>query len=470
MMSTNEREQLETLLQQGLAHIKQQSFTAALKEFTAAIALAPQDTRPYGYRAQLLAAMGQHEPALTDCAKVLRLDPRQPDAWYLMGTLFQKQGDEAKAADCLQRAAEYGHTAVSFPPAEPTPNETEEDTPDAKAEPEPNSTRPERIALPVPPAPDLPVGELFDTALLSLSHAQYKDAYINFSHVLSKRPSRQQTAEAYAYRGWACYQLGYIEDAHADFTLAVTQNSDSIEPYLQRGRVHLLEKEYQDAEDNFHHAGEHALPYDVRPALWQGQVALAQARAEQARQYFRRVLDIEPSNTTAQKLFDKAGALAMGITPFNANNERSEGEAAEAMSTDTAVVADPLAVARETLGEFALVHGGDAEEVEVTQKRGLFNTKRIKKTRLNWRIREEDTAVVLDLVPQPRASIFVTPTEANFGVRLVEPLSSGEQVEVVNTAVALTQSALATWLYDLLEKGLLAVDQGRLRYTGRPVS
>ncbi len=463
-MSTNEteNEQLETLLQKGLAHIKEQSFTAALKEFTAAIALAPQDTRPYGYRAQLLAAMGQQEPALADCAKVLRLDPRQPDAWYLMGTLFQKRGDEAKAADCLRRAAEYGHTAVVFPPV--APDETA-DMPEPKPEPEP--TRPGRIALSLPPAPDLPVGELFDTALLSLSHAQYEDAYVNFSHVLGKQPNTQQTAEAYAYRGWACYQLGYTEDAHADFTLAVTQNSHSIEPYLQRGRVHLLEKEYQDAEDNFRHAGEHALPHDVRPALWLGQVALAQARAEQSRHYFRRVLDIEPSNATAQKLFDKAGALAMGLTPLNVSGA---SETAEVTPTDTAVLANPLALARETLGEFALVHGGDAEEVEITKKRSLFNTKRIKKTRLNWRIREEDTAVVLDLVPQPRASIFVTPTAANFAVRLVEPLSSGEQVEVVNTAVPLTQSALATWLYDLLEKGLLAVDQGRLRYTGRPVS
>lgn len=452
-MSTNEP--LDQLLQTGLTHIKQQAFTEAVASFTQAIELAPQDTRPYGYRAQLLAAMGKNKLALADCAKVLRLDPRQPDAWYLMGTLLQKQGDEAKAADCLRRAVEYGHTAVS-PSPEPTPE------PEPEPEPEPQASQ--RIDITVPPAPDMPLGELFDMALLALSHEQYRQAYIHFSQLLNRQPAATIAAEAYAYRGWACYKLGYVEDAHADLTLAVTQKNDSVEPYLQRGRVHLLEQEYPEAEDNFRHAAEHAPPYDVRPHLWLGQVALAQNKTEQAEHYLRRVLEIEPINSTAKELLSKLAPPAPLAMSSN-ENDATQAVVAPAQAKPEPP-AHPLAVARETVGEFALLHGGDAEEIEVTQKRGLFNTKRITKKRINWRVRDEDTAVVLDLVPQPRASIIITPTEdgEQFNVRLVEPLSSGELHEVINTAVPLTQSALATWLYDLLEKGILTTDQGRLRY------
>lgn len=462
-MPTNE--QLEALLQAGLGHIQQQSFTEALKQFTQAIELAPNDTRPYGYRAQLLAAMGKTQAALADCAKVLRLDPRQPDAWYLMGTLFQKQGDESKAAECLRRAGEYGHPAVVEPSAE-----AEEAQPTAEPEPEPapepEPSRPERIALAVPPPPtDVSLDELFDMALWALTREQYDEAYVGFAQLLARQPDTHMTADAYAYRGWACYQLGYLEDAHADFTLAVTQNSDSIEPYLNRGRVHLNEEEYDEAEDDFRHAAEHAVAHDIRPNLWLGQVALAQNRWDVARQQFEAVLQVEPINETATKMLEKLATMGTDDTAV-VTSPIAETSA----PTPTLNTTEALALARETLGEFALINGGDPEEIEVTRQRGIFSSKKIKKTRIHWRLREaetEDTAVILDLVSQPRASVWVQPTAEAYQVRLLETQSSGELRDIVNTAVPLTQSDLANWLYDLLADGLLVQDNGRLRYSGR---
>jgi tetratricopeptide (TPR) repeat protein len=448
-------EALEALLQAGLAEIKKQSFKQALAEFDAAIALAPEDTRPYGYRAQLLAAMGKRKEAMADCAAVLRLNPRQPDAWYLMGTLLQRKGDEVKAQECFRRAVEYGHTAVFS--TEPEPEPAPPPTPEPEPEPEPEPSRPNRIAIPLPPAPTLNNDDLFDLGLLALTREQYEEAYIAFSHLLARPLPDRLTAEAYAYRGWACYRLGYLEDAHADFTLAVTEDGDSPEPYGQRGRVHLLQQEYHEAEEDFRHAAQLASPHDVRPLVGLGEVAAAQGQWEQARVYFQQVVALEPLNPTAQAW--------LGKLPTAVASPDQSPLTSTPMPNEPTPAVDGLTIAKQVLGEFALRYGGNPEEVEVTHQRSLFSSKKIKKTRVNWRVREEEGTVWLDIMPQPRASLTVQPTGEGYLVRLLELLGESSWLEVWHTAVSSpTPTALTTTLEELLDKGYLSSHQHRLRY------
>lgn len=80
----------------GRIHVRQDKFDAAVRDFTQAIALNPNDSYTYYQRADLWARMGDNANAIVDLGEYLRLKPNAADGWVARGNLrVLSSGDEA---------------------------------------------------------------------------------------------------------------------------------------------------------------------------------------------------------------------------------------------------------------------------------------------------------------------------------------------------------------------------------------
>src|SRR5690349_5278369 len=72
-------------------------YAEALKAFSAAIELAPQDEVAWFHRARVRYTQGDFKNALSDLDKAIQIAPSDGDAWQLRGDCYRQLKDQTKA-------------------------------------------------------------------------------------------------------------------------------------------------------------------------------------------------------------------------------------------------------------------------------------------------------------------------------------------------------------------------------------
>ena len=98
------RAEAQVRLNMGVGHFDLGNFQAAEREYSQALALAPDITEGYLNRARVRERLGMLNEALADYDEVLRRKPGAADAYLGRGTLLVSHGDPARAIADLSQA------------------------------------------------------------------------------------------------------------------------------------------------------------------------------------------------------------------------------------------------------------------------------------------------------------------------------------------------------------------------------
>ncbi|MCA8996941.1 MAG: tetratricopeptide repeat protein [Planctomycetaceae bacterium] len=102
MPRTNE--QLDDLVQQARAAIKQRQFTQAIKFYEEVLALDEQNVPALEGLGAMLFLMKEYDQAIERFRKVIRIDPRKADPLINIGAIQNKKGEFAEAIKTLRQA------------------------------------------------------------------------------------------------------------------------------------------------------------------------------------------------------------------------------------------------------------------------------------------------------------------------------------------------------------------------------
>ncbi len=93
---------MDLLLKRGREALEKEDFSAAIEHFTALTDHAPDFAEGWYGRAQAYAQIGQIGPAVDDLNRVLVLNPRQYDAIFGLGTIFEQLDQPEQAYDAYR--------------------------------------------------------------------------------------------------------------------------------------------------------------------------------------------------------------------------------------------------------------------------------------------------------------------------------------------------------------------------------
>ena len=97
---------MDLLLKRGREAMEKEDYSAAIEHFTALIDHAPGFPQGWYGRAQAYAQTGRIGPALADLNQTLALDPRQYDAIFGLGTIFEQLEQPEQAYDAYRLVLE----------------------------------------------------------------------------------------------------------------------------------------------------------------------------------------------------------------------------------------------------------------------------------------------------------------------------------------------------------------------------
>ena len=90
----------------GFARLRLAEVQAALKDFTQAIELNPNDALAWNNRGDVYLESGNLERALEDYAQAARLNPKNPKTFYYLGVIHSRLGNKEKALEDFTKAIE----------------------------------------------------------------------------------------------------------------------------------------------------------------------------------------------------------------------------------------------------------------------------------------------------------------------------------------------------------------------------
>ncbi len=186
-----------------------------------------------------------NEPSLQTIDKILRLDPQNADAYFMMGLNFKEMGDTIRAINSFQKAVEFdpdlidgwinlgqlhagikGHLAEKFFDTAIEIDSTNAYAVQAKADFYADQGDLEtaleyyRKIITFDPQNEV---AYFNSGLLYLDKNEPQKAYDAFDITIKVSPLH---IRAYAYRGLAAEKLGKIEQAKKDYNQALTMAPD----------------------------------------------------------------------------------------------------------------------------------------------------------------------------------------------------------------------------------------------------
>ena len=186
-------------LQKGKASFDKGDYDAAIAAFSELIRLDPKNAEAYFYRAGAFSGKGEYDKAIADCSEAIRLKPGYANAYSGRAFAFTMKGDQHEAiADCSE--------VIRLNPK------------DAKA--------------------------YYNRGIVYVKEGEYDKAIVNFTEAIRLD---QKDATAYAARGSAFGNKRDYEKAVADFTAAIRLNPNLAEAYCSRGWTYECKGDHDKA-------------------------------------------------------------------------------------------------------------------------------------------------------------------------------------------------------------------------------
>jgi tetratricopeptide (TPR) repeat protein len=169
----------------------------AVQYFDQAVAVEPNNSRPYCNRGLALKELGQLDAALSSFDQAIALNRDDAVAWYSRGNLYKERGVADQALACYERAL-----AIN---------------------------------------PDFAQAH-FNRGVLLQQTQQLDVALASYERAVAINPDY---AEAYANRGLVLYALNRIDDALLSFDRAIAIKPDYAEVYVNRASVLRTNKRFE---------------------------------------------------------------------------------------------------------------------------------------------------------------------------------------------------------------------------------
>jgi tetratricopeptide (TPR) repeat protein len=93
----------------GAGWEQQRRWADAIREYTIAIRLTPEDTTSLVGRGNAFFALGEYDNALADYTEAIRLNAEDGSAFYRRGLAFEKMNKHAKAEADFAKAKQLGY-------------------------------------------------------------------------------------------------------------------------------------------------------------------------------------------------------------------------------------------------------------------------------------------------------------------------------------------------------------------------
>ncbi len=190
----------------GLVQGQRQAYALAIADFSRAIELDPKDAAAYLNRGEALSISGEVSRAIDDMSKALALDPKLKDAWLARAEIYMRTGDLPKALGDLDQALQVNPASADAHAARCAVRTALRQYKGALAD--------CNAAIAANPDDEAP---LLTRATVNLKSQQLKAAIRDYTAVLERDPS---SAEALYGRGLARRQSGDAQGGKADMVAA----------------------------------------------------------------------------------------------------------------------------------------------------------------------------------------------------------------------------------------------------------
>ena len=100
---------VQSLVNRGIADSQNGRYDQALKDFNDALKLKPNDALLITYRGVVYYAKGQNDLAMQDFNRAIQIDPRAGKAYYQRGMIYENQEKYAQAVPELKKAKSLGY-------------------------------------------------------------------------------------------------------------------------------------------------------------------------------------------------------------------------------------------------------------------------------------------------------------------------------------------------------------------------
>ncbi|MFW6296679.1 MAG: tetratricopeptide repeat protein [Halothece sp.] len=221
----------------GMSHAKRGEFEEAIKDFTKAININPNDANFYFSRGMAYAEMGELEKAIENCTKAIKINPNDANFYFSRGFAYAESGYFEEAIKDFTKAIEinptftkaYFNRGVTYAES----GYFEEAIKDFTK------------AIEVDP-------RLTDVywlrGMARVEKGDFQGAIEDFTEVIGINPT---DADAYNNRGLARVQRKDFEGAIEDYTKAIEINPTDADVYFNRALAHIQRKDFEGAIEDY---------------------------------------------------------------------------------------------------------------------------------------------------------------------------------------------------------------------------
>ena len=228
--SVGDFDRAKQLFEQGNKAVAKSDFAAAIERYTEAISVYPIVPEFYFNRAVAFRGTRRFDLAIRDLEKVIQLDPKLPmpmwtELYYALGTVYQENGEYAKALDNLNKA-------LTLDPAHAKSYNNRGNTHFFLKE-------YEKALADINKSLEITESSLgyYSRAKIYEGKGDSQKAVADYTKAVELNP---RFAEAYSNRGLLFQKQGIIDLAHQDFTKAITIDPLDGIYYFNRANIYFL--------------------------------------------------------------------------------------------------------------------------------------------------------------------------------------------------------------------------------------
>lgn len=272
-------------IHRGLAYYDSGAILQAVYDYTEALKIDESSMEAYYCRALARVALKNLPGALEDVDKAIRLNANYAPAYNLRGIIHRKQSCILEAIANFKKAAELYLKEKNAAQCQQCLDNIKQLQPPTTISPE----------VPSIPLPIISTEEYFIQLLQKAENGKTREAIADIDWILKADP---QDAQAYCYRGVVKCKMGNYREAIADFNQSLNLKFTDALVYRNRGKARFMIADYQGALNDFHKTIE-IQPEDPLVYVARGNAYQKMGKYLDAMQDYEKALQLDPNYASA---------------------------------------------------------------------------------------------------------------------------------------------------------------------------
>jgi len=288
--------------ERGDVYIEKNNDDKALADFSQAIKLDPYDVDAYKKRGITYNRKKDYSKAIADCNQAIRLNPNDADAYICRGSVYLGKGDYDKAY------ADYNQVLRLDPNNENA------------------NLLLEFVKIKMARSGTTSFSGSSNTTQQSYnnSNAYYNQGNYNSYYNQGKAYSNQDNYNTYLNQGHAYYNQGDYDRAIMNYNQAIKLNPNKVEAYINRGSAYYKKKEYDIAITDYNQVikmnSYNVMAYKERGDAYYAKGVFDKANYDKAIEDYSQAVKLNPDDEIARQKLGEAKAAKSTKQSYNNSN------------------------------------------------------------------------------------------------------------------------------------------------------